>query len=527
MSTAKTAAEKIDQSSAKNIKLLFIGLMVTMLLASLNQTVLSTALPTIVGELDGVNRMTWVITGYILAATIMMPVYGSLSDVLGRKPVILTAILLFLTGSVIGGLAGNIEWLIIGRIVQGIGGGGLIILSQAAIADVVPARERGKYAGVMGGVFAVSSVVGPLLGGWLTEGPGWRWAFWINIPLGILAVLATVFLMRLPKVHHTVRPKIDYLGMALVAGATTAIVLICTWGGSMYAWVSPEMIGLMVVTVVLGGVFAFTELRVSNPIIPMTLFQERNFVLVVLASLMLGVPMFGVIGYMPTYIQMVAGVDATHAGLLMIPMMGGLLVASVVSGQRVSRTGKYKLFPVIGSVLVAVGLALLATLHLESETWLMCAYLAMIGAGLGLSLQILTLIVQNAFSINIVGTATAAVNYFRQVGATVGSAVVGSVFSVRLIQMLDVNLAGLGAAADTAGSGLNSLTPASVNAMPEAIRTQVMESYNEALLPIFLWMVPLAVIAFIALLFVREKPLATTIDREQPGEAGLPLSPGP
>ncbi|MGW0176591.1 MDR family MFS transporter [Rhodococcus sp. NPDC003322] len=513
MTTVKTDGPDTTDSTtgSGSITLLFAGLMVTMLLASLNQTVLSTALPTIVGELNGVDHMTWVITGYILASTIMMPVYGRISDLLGRKPVLIFAIGTFVAGSVVGALAGDIEWLIAGRVVQGIGGGGLMILSQAAIADVVPARSRGKYMGVMGAVFAVSSVAGPLLGGWLTEGPGWRWAFWINVPLGALAVLATVLLLRLPKVHREHRPSIDYPGMALVAGATTAIVLVCTWGGNQYEWGSPTIIGLIVAAVVLAVAFVFTELRVANPVIPMSLFADRNFVLTVVAALMFGIAMFGVIGYMPTYIQMVSGVDAAQAGLLMMPMMGSLLVASTASGALVTRTGRYKMFPIAGAAAMGVGLALLSTLHIDSPLPLLCLYLGVFGFGLGLSLQILTLIVQNSFPGSIVGTATASINYFRQVGATVGSAIVGSIFGARLTDLLGDRLPGPG----EAGAGdLNSLTPATVNALPDTVRVPVLESYNEALLPIYGYMVPLAVIALVALVCLVEKPLATTVERD-------------
>ena len=495
----------------RTVTLLFIGLMLTMLLASLNQTVLSTALPTIVGELHGVDQMTWVITAYILASTVVMPVYGKVSDLLGRKPVLLSAILVFLAGSVVGALAGDISWLIFGRVLQGLGGGGLMILSQAAIADVVPARERGKYMGFMGAVFAVASVAGPLLGGWLTEGPGWRWAFWGNLPLGALAIAATIAFMKLPKVEQQSKPRMDYLGMSLIAGATTALVLVCTWGGHTYDWLSPQIIGLAVATVVLAVAFVFVEKRAENPIMPMGLFADRNFNLTTTANLLIGVAMFGALGYMPTYIQMVTGVSATVAGLLMIPMMGGLLVTSIASGQAVSRTGRYKIFPIIGSIVMGIGLVLIATMHITTPTWLMCVYLAVFGIGIGLSMQILTLIVQNSFPARMVGTATAANNYFRQVGATLGSAIVGSIFASRLATLLSERLGSAGAGGD---AGRNDLTPAAVTALPDAIRIPVIESYNEALLPIFLFFVPLAAIALVVLLFLKEKPLATSITNE-------------
>lgn len=500
------------ESGRHTITLLFVGLMVTQLLASLNQTVLSTALPTIVGELGGVNQMSWVITGYILASTIMMPIYGRISDLLGRKPLIIAAILIFLTGSIVGALAADIWWLIASRVIQGIGGGGLMILSQAAIADVIPARDRGRYMGIMGAVFAVSSVAGPLIGGWLTEGPGWRWAFWLNLPLGLLAILATVFFLKLPRRRSAAVGRIDYLGMTLLAAATTSIVLVCTWGGHQYEWASIQIIGLIVTSLVLATLFVIAERRADQPVIPMTLFSDRNFALATVAALLIGVMMFGAIGYFPTYLQMVTGVDATQAGLLMAPMMGSLLVASILSGQMVSRTGRYKKFPLVGTVIMGAGLALMATLTINSPIWWMCTVLGIFGVGIGLSNQILTLIVQNSVPNRIVGTATAASNYFRQVGATIGSAIVGSMFVQRLGELIAEKLPDL--RPDGAG-GTNSLTPDAVSQLPDALRIPIIESYNQALLPIFLYMIPLAVIAFVVLLFLRETSLATRIERER------------
>lgn len=507
----QTGAAAKEKRGGKGIILLFVGLMVAMLMASLNQMMLATALPTMVGELGGVDQMTWAITGYILASTIMMPVYGRISDLLGRKPVIIAAILLFMAGSVFGGLANDMNFLIISRVLQGIGGGGLMILSQSAIADVVPARDRGKYMGIMGAVFAVSSVAGPLLGGWLTEGPGWRWAFWVNLPLGVLALVAAVFFLKLPKPIRDGKLHIDYLGMALIAGATAAVVLVCTWGGGTYEWASPQIIGLIVAAVVLGIAFVITELKVKVPIIPMQLFKNRNFTLATIAALLISVAMFGVVSYMPTYVQMVAGVDATQAGLLMVPMMAGLLLASVLSGNLVSKTGKYKVFPVIGSAVMALGLFLISTLSIDSSLWLMCGYMAVFGIGLGLGQQILVLVVQDGFPAKIVGTATASFNYFKQVGASIGSAIVGSIFASRLTAILAEKLADLGGG--SAAGGHNSLTPESVHQLPDMIKIPILESYNEALLPILLWMVPIAILAVFVTLFIKEKTLSTEVVR--------------
>lgn len=500
-----------ESAPPPRLVLLFGALMMVMLLAALSQTILSTALPTMVGELGGVDHMSWVITAYILASTVMMPVYGRISDLLGRKPILLAAVVLFIAGSVIGAAAQSMSLLIAARVVQGLGGGGLMILSQAAIADVVPARERGKYMGVMGAVFAVASVAGPLLGGWLTEGPGWRWAFIINIPLGILAFTAVAVFLRIPRPERAKSLNLDYLGMVLLASATTTLILVCTWGGQQYDWLSPQILGLALFTVLAAGAFVVTESKVKDPVIPLSLFADRNFTLTTVAGLMVGIVMFGALGYMPTYIQMAKGVDATTAGLLMTPMMGSLLVASVISGQIVSKTGRYKFFPLVGMVITGLGLWLTSTMTAADPIWKLCLFIAIFGAGIGLSMQILVLIVQNSFPNRVVGTATASSNFFRQVGATVGSAVVGSVFVTRLHDLLAERMP---PAAANAPVSANSLTPGAVQGLPDALRIPVIDSYNDALLPIFLFMVPLTIIALVLLFFVEEKPLATQIDRE-------------
>jgi EmrB/QacA subfamily drug resistance transporter len=495
--------------SRRRFVLLFIALMLSMLLFSLNQTVLGTALPTIVGELHGVNQMLWVITGFILASTIMMPIYGKLGDLMGRKGLLIMAIVLFMAGSVVGALAPDMGWLIFARVVQGLGGGGLMILSQAIIADVVPARERGKYMGAMGGVFALSSVAGPLLGGWFTEGPGWRWVFWINIPLGLLALAGAVFFLKIPR--RSARPKLDLGGMALLAVATTCLVLFATWGGSTYAWTDPIILGLIAGTVVAAVGFVLVERRTAEPIIPMHLFRDRNFNLATIGGLFIGVAMFGVLGYLPTYLQMTFGANATESGLLMIPMMAALLLASIGSGQLVSKTGRYKWMPIAGALLVAGALVLLSTLAPDTPLWLLCLYIAVMGLGLGLNMQILVLTVQNSFPLREVGTATASNNFFRQIGATLGSAVVGSLFASRLSALLTERLP---AAATDAAGGSESLTPAAVSGLPEGIKDLVVASYNDALTPIFLWIMPLVLVATVLFLFIHEKPLATTIEHD-------------
>ncbi len=513
MTTKAATSERNIASNAPNIPLIFVALMVTMLLASLSQTVLSSALPTIVGELHGVEQMTWVITGYMLASTVMMPVYGRLGDVLGRKPILIAAILTFIVGATIGGMAGNMTVLITGRIVQGLGGGGLIILSQAAIADVVSARDRGKYVGILGGVFAFSSVAGPLIGGWFTEGPGWRWTFWFNVPLGLIALAAVIVLLKLPeKPKPETPPKHDYVGMAVLALATTLIVLIGTWGGSMYAWTSPQILGLIAGAIASVILFVYVEARASEPVIPLHMFGVRNFNLSTLAALLTSIVMFGTIAYIPTYLQMAEGYDATTAGLLMIPMMAGLMGTSVIIGQAVTRTGRTRIYPIVGAVVLTVGVAMLSTTTIDTHVVFICFSLAVMGIGLGASMQVLTLVVQNSFPHRMVGTATAANNYFRQVGGSVGSAVVGSVFATRLTRFVTERVPGEAGTPE----GASSLTPELVKSWPDEIRIPIIESYNEALMPIFVFMIPLSLVAAVILYFVEEKELATTIETHIP-----------
>ncbi|MGA1837215.1 MDR family MFS transporter [Herbiconiux sp. 11R-BC] len=497
-------------ASRRNILLVFAGLMVTMLLASLDQTIFGTALPTIVGELNGVDHMLWVTTAYVLASTITLPIYGKLGDLIGRKGLFIGAIGLFMIGSVVGGLAPDMTWLILGRAVQGLGGGGLMILSQAIIADVVPARERGKYMGIMGGVFALSSVAGPLLGGWFTDSIGWRWAFWMNIPLGLLAIVSAVAFLRLPKGAQR-KPRLDVAGMGLLAIASTCLVLLTTWGGTTYDWNSPVILGLIAGTVLAGVLFVMTERRAAEPIMPLHLFRDRNFLLTTGAGLIIGIAMFGALAYLPTYLQMVTGVNATDAGLLMIPLMAALLVTSIVSGQIVSRTGRYRVLPIIGTAVVGVALLLLSTMTPALPVWILCCFLAVMGIGLGMSMQILILIVQNSFPVSEVGTATASNNYFRQIGASLGTAIVGSLFVSKLTSLLAERMP---ASAGSVAGGSNSFTPAAVNALPDAVRNIIVGAYNDALTPVFLYMVPLVLVAVVLLVFVKEKPLATTIERD-------------
>lgn len=485
------------------------ALMTAMLLASLDQTIFSTALPTIVGDLGGVNHMMWVITVYLLAETITLPIYGKLGDQIGRKHLFIGALLLFMAGSVIGALSHSMSMLIAGRAVQGMGAGGLMVLSQAIIADIIPARERGRFMGVMGAVFGVSSVIGPLIGGWFTEGIGWRWAFWINIPLGMIAIgIAATFITTLPvKKNH----QWDYLGTLLLVVATSALVLFTTWGGTQYAWSDPIILGLVAAAVIGSIALVLVELRAENPLVPLRYFRQRNFLMPTLAGMTIGVTMFGILGYMPTYLQMVHGLSATRAGLMMVPLMLGILVCSILAGKRVTKTGSFRIYPITGMILTLSAVALFATMSTDSSLWGISARLVLLGAGLGLTVQVLVLIVQNSVPLPEVGTATSLNNFFRQIGSSLGAAAVGAMFISNLQGLLTERLQ----AANAAHSALpeipdaNSLTPDAVRDLPQPAYELITGAYNDALVPVFLLLLPVVGVGLVLTVMIKQVPLRT------------------
>jgi EmrB/QacA subfamily drug resistance transporter len=492
-----------------NVAIIFVALMLAIFLAALDQTIVATALPTIVGDLHGVSQLTWVTTVYLLTATIGLPIYGKLGDLFGRKGLFIFAIVIFLVGSVLSGLSQNMGELIAFRAIQGVGAGGLMIGAQTIIGDVVSARERGKYMGLIGGVFGIATVAGPLIGGTLTDHVSWRWVFYVNVPIGIIALAVVVFALHLAK--HSNKPKIDILGMALLAAASACIVFFSVWGGSKYSWHSPEIIGLGIGFVVLTALFLLAERYAAEPIIPLRLFRSSAFNIAGLVGLTVGVAMFGAVSYVGFFLQMVDHVSATASGLLMLPLVGGLLVSSIASGRIVSATGRYKVFPIAGTAIAAGGLALLSRMSMTSTKVENGIYMAVLGFGIGLVMQILVLVVQNGAARQDLGAATAANNYFRQIGGTVGSGIVGALFTSRLAGKIS-QLLPPGSAAHL--PNLQGLTPKALSALPANVEHALVTAYSYALPPIFLYLVPVLGAAFVLSLFLKETRLRTTVGAE-------------
>ncbi|AXI81630.1 MFS transporter [Peterkaempfera bronchialis] len=515
--------------TARQVRLVFAGLMLALFLAALDQTIVATALPRIVGELHGLDRMSWVVTAYLLASTVVLPLYGKLGDIFGRARVFRFAIAIFIVGSALSGWCHSIDQLIAFRAVQGIGGGGLMIGVQSIIADIVSPRDRGRYMGLIGAVFGISSVAGPLLGGWFTDGPGWRWCFWVNIPIGALALLVTLLVLRLPR--PTARPRLDLGGALLLAVASTCLVLATSWGGTTYAWTDPVIAALGAATVGCLVLFALVERFAAEPVIPLRLFRDGVFNVSGGIGVVVGVALFGAASYLPSFLQMVNGASATGSGLLMLPMMGGIVLASIGSGQLISRTGRYKAYPVLGGALSTAGMALLGLLlHADTPYVVSAAAMAVLGLGVGLSLPVLVLAVQNSVPPRDIGTATSANNYLRQIGGSVGAAVFGALFHARLTDRLAATLPparpGGPALPDT-----DSITPELVRALPTPLRDAYVTAYADAMPRIFLYLVPVLALGFVLAFLLKEKPLATqpaSGPAATPGDLGLPpQAPGP
>jgi EmrB/QacA subfamily drug resistance transporter len=482
----------------RRLALVLAGMMVGLFLTELDQTVFATALPTVVGDLGAVAGLFWVNTAYLLTGTLAMPVHGKLGDLLGRKPVYVGALLVFLAGSVLGGLAPDLPTLVLARAVQGLGGGGLLVGVQAIVAELCAPRERARVLSFVGAVFAASSVLGPVLGGWLADGPGWRWIFWLNLPLGGLAVVAAVRLLDLPR-RPDVAVRVDVWGITTLSVAVTALVLVASWGGTAAAWRSPYVPGLVLLLGAAVWAFLLAERRAAEPLIPLRLFADPAFTVPTLSALVLAVTTFGTIAYLPTYLQMGLGLSPRHAGLAMLALIAGLGTATVVAGQLVARTGRQRPLPVAGGLLVAAGLAGLAATGAGASLPVVLGWLLVLGLGVGAGLQLVVVVAQNAAPPSQLGAATAAVSFFREVGVVLGTAAVGAAFTARLT-------AGL---AERLPPELEpaSLSPERLATLSPGVRAEVGAVYADAFVPLLGWLVPLVLLSTAALLVVRPVPL--------------------
>jgi EmrB/QacA subfamily drug resistance transporter len=516
VTTTRTAQPHHTELSHRQVVTILSGLMLGMLLAALDQTIVATALPRIVSDLQGLEHISWVVTAYLLAATVTTPLWGKLGDLYGRKYLFQAAIVVFLVGSALCGLSGSMFELVAFRAIQGVGGGGLMVLAQASVADVVSPRDRGKYQGYFGAMFGLASAVGPLLGGFFTDNLSWRWIFYVNIPVGIVALVVTTVV--LPNSIAQVKPVVDYLGFVLLAGAITCLILVTTWGGAQYEWGSPTILVLIAVTLVLVVAFVTVERRAREPIIPLRLFQNRTFNVSGGVSFIVGVALFGVIIYLPLFLQLVSGSTATNSGLLMLPLMAGLLVSSIASGQAITRTGHYKVFPVVGTAVATAGLALLATMDVSTPRGLISLWMVVLGVGIGMVMQVMVLAVQNSVAVADLGVGTSTVSFLRSIGGSIGVSVFGALFTSHLT----ANLAGslppevLGSLGGAGGS-LEALVK-----LPPDQQLTYKTAFADALTLVFAYAVPVMLLACLLTWLLREVPLRHTV--REPSDLARELS---
>ncbi len=499
--------------SAQRRNLIFVAVLLGMLLAALDQTIVATALPTVVADLGGAGHQSWVVTSYLLASTIVTAVVGKLGDLFGRKAVFGTAIVFFLGGSVLCGIASSMSMLVASRALQGIGGGAIMVTAMALIGEVIPLRDRGRYQGALGAVFGVTTVIGPLLGGYFTDHLSWRWAFWINVPIAVVVFVVAV--TAIPALGQRSRPVIDYAGIALIGLGASGLTLATSWGGSTYPWSSPVIIGLFIGSAIAVAAFVRVELRAGEPILPIRLFASPVFTVCCVLSFIVGFAMLGALTFLPTFMQFVDGVSATESGLRTLPMVAGLLLTSMGSGVLVSRTGKYKVFPVVGTAVMTLGFLLLSTMDAATPMLQQSAYLFVLGAGIGLCMQVLILIVQSTANFSDLGVATSGVTFFRTIGSSFGAAIFGSLFANFLDSRIAAALAAGGAPPEAAQS------PQLLHRLPAQAAAPIVEAYADSLGMVFLCAAPVALLGFIVALTLKQVPL-----REMDAGATLDMGEG-
>jgi EmrB/QacA subfamily drug resistance transporter len=517
--TTRASGAPASLLGRRQLALVFGGLMLGVLLAALDQTIVATALPTIVGELGGLQHLSWVITAYLLTSTASTPLYGKISDLYGRKRVFQAAIVIFMVGSALAGLAQDMNQLIAFRAIQGLGAGGLIALAMAIIGEVVAPRERGRYQGYLGAVFGLASVAGPLAGGLFTDHLTWRWVFYVNLPLGLLALGVTAIGLNLP--FHRVDRAIDYTGAALLVGGVTCALLVTVWGGNEYAWGSAVILGLGAAAALLLAAFVLWERRVAEPILPLRLFRNRAVLVAVSLMFLVGLALFGAVVFLPLFLQVVSGVSATDSGLLLIPLMIGIVVSSVIVGRLITRTGRYRRFPIMGGFVLLVGFALLTRLGVDSSRAEVSAYMVVVGTGLGMFMQVLVLAAQNAVELRDLGTTTSMASFARSLGGSFGTALFGAVLSARLSSELTSRLPAGRLPAGLDPGALRG-SPATLLALPPAIRQPLVESFASAIHTVFLAAVPAVLAICVVVWFLPELPLRRSayIDGAADGRGG-------